>query len=66
MIPQVLTGREHETLEAKSRWLLSLTIEERMRVIADTTDFLVAINPSLLKKEYAEPTRPGVQVIKGS
>lgn len=66
MNPQVLVGREHESMEAKTRWFSALTLEQRMRVIADTTDLLVAINPNLLKKEYAEPARPGVQVIKGA
>ena len=64
MQARILTGREHETIEAKTRWFKSLSMEERMRVIAETTSFVVALNPQLLKKPYAGPTCPGVQVIK--
>ena len=37
-----------ESPEEKARWFKSLSIEERMQVFDEFTDFLLSVNPRLL------------------
>ena len=38
-----------ESLEDKARWFKSLSLEERMQVFDEFTDFLLAVNPRLFE-----------------
>ena len=52
-----------ETPEAKARWFQSLSMEERMRLFCEFTDFLLALNPQLPDAKDAQPTQGRVRII---
>ena len=55
--------RQDETIEAKVLWFRSLTIEERMDIFTEFTEFLLAINPDLMKKKDVQPIKGRIQII---
>lgn len=54
-----------ETLAEKARWFKSLSLEERMQVFDEFTEFLLTVNPQLLehKANDAEAAEAGIRVI---
>ena len=52
-----------ETIEAKTLWFSSLTIEERMDLFCSITDLALSADPSLPERRRAEPVAGCVQVI---
>ena len=47
--------REEETLEAKARWIQSLSMTERLDLLSDLSEFLVSIKPELAQRKHAQP-----------
>jgi len=60
----ILFGTPSLCIEERTRWFRNLSLEERMRIIAETTDFLVSIYPQLMDHGDILPSRPGTQVLK--
>jgi hypothetical protein len=52
-----------ESLEAKAEWFQSMTLQERMDYFCEFTDFLIELNPDLLKGKDAEPIEGRVLVL---
>jgi len=52
-----------ETIEAKTLWFSSLTIEERMDLFCSITDLALSADPSLPERHCAEPIAGRIQVI---
>lgn len=50
-------------MEAKARWFQSLTMEERMDLLCEFTDLVLAVNPSLQEQKRAQPVPGRIQVI---
>jgi hypothetical protein len=55
--------RNEETIEAKTRWFKTLTIEERMDLFCGLTDMALAVNPAMKERKHAEPVPGRVQVL---
>ncbi len=58
MLPQVLHGRDAESLEAKARWFQSLTLEERMELLCEFTDLVLTNQPNIAEVGRAQ-SAPG-------
>jgi hypothetical protein len=55
--------RSEETPEAKARWFQSLSLEERMEIFCEITDFLLAVNPSIVDLKDAQPVKGRFRVV---
>lgn len=64
MRPRILTSREAETSEAKARWFQSLSVAERMELLCAYTDLILQNNPRVGERRNAQPTSPGVCVLR--
>ena len=58
MIPSLSHDREQETLEAKARWLQSLTLTERMDYLCMLTDLVLENNPQDERKWISARRQP--------
>jgi hypothetical protein len=43
--------RNEETIEAKTLWFRSLTLEERMEMLCTFTDFVLTVNPGIVEQK---------------
>lgn len=64
--PTISHDRKEETLEAKARWFQSLTLTERMDLLCNFTEFMLAANPQIVEKKDAEPVEGRVRVLSAS
>jgi hypothetical protein len=55
--------RSEETPEAKARWFQSLSLEERMEIFCEITDFLLEVNPSIVDLRDAQPLKGRIRVV---
>lgn len=55
--------RNEETIEAKTRWFKSLSLEERMNLLCSYTDMILAINPKIVEQKDAQPIAGRVRVL---
>jgi hypothetical protein len=55
--------RNEETIEAKTLWFRSLTLEERMEMLCTFTELLLAANPKIVEQKDAEPIEGRVRVL---
>lgn len=55
--------RDHETPAGKARWLQSLTLQERMDLFVEYTDFILELNPRIVEQKRAEPIAGRVRVL---
>jgi hypothetical protein len=55
--------RNEETIEAKTLWFRSLTLEERMEMLCTFTELLLAANPTIAEKKDAELIKGRVRVL---
>jgi hypothetical protein len=58
-------GREEESLQAKTRWFKSLTLESRMDLLCSFTDLVLEQNPKISDKKDAQPIKRTFQVVSG-
>jgi len=42
--------RQEEAMEAKARWFQSLPLEERMALLCEFTDLILAVNPDIVER----------------
>ena len=55
--------REDETLQAKARWLKSLTVDERMQLLNEWTNFIMEVNPDIAARKSLPTWTERVQVL---
>lgn len=55
---------ESESLENKSKWFKSLTLEERMQIFCEYTDLAFALNPKIAEKRDAQSITGRIQVLR--
>lgn len=58
--------RNEETIEAKTIWFRSLTLEERMDMLCSFTELLLAANPRIAEKKDAELIKGRVRVLSAA
>ena len=64
MEKSVSHDRKEETIESKTRWFRSLSLDERMEMLCDFTDLTLSVNPKIADRKYAEQTKGRVQIIR--
>jgi len=55
--------RSEETPEAKARWFQSLSLEERMEMFCEITEFILTVNPSIVDMKDAQPVKERIRVL---
>jgi len=55
---------EEESIEAKTKWFMSLSMEERIETFCEFTDLALSINPRLGEKKIDKSTAERVQVLR--
>ncbi|MBU2611401.1 MAG: hypothetical protein KJ606_10740 [Chloroflexi bacterium] len=55
--------RGAETIEAKTRWFRSLSIDERAEILNEFTELALTVNPKILVKKNAQPVKGRVCVL---
>ncbi|MBA4380687.1 MAG: hypothetical protein C0393_08455 [Anaerolinea sp.] len=55
--------RRKETIEEKTRWFRSLSIDERAEILNEFTELALAVNPKILVKKDAQPVKGRVCVL---
>jgi len=58
--------RNQESIEAKTRWFRSLSIDARMEVFCSFIDLALAVNPNLKDRTQAQPIAGRVQVLSAT
>lgn len=56
--------RNDESMEAKTRWFQSLSLEERMEMLCDFTEMALTVNPSIQDERYAQPIEGRIRVVE--
>ncbi len=54
---------EDETLEAKTRWFKTLSLQERLDMLGWFTDFALMGNPKIMEQKDAQPIAGRVLVL---
>jgi len=55
--------RTEETIEAKTLWFRSLTLDERMEMLCAFTELLLMTNPKIVEQRNAQPIEGRVLVL---
>jgi hypothetical protein len=55
--------RIEETPEAKARWFQSLSLDERMEMFCEITDFILTVNPAIVDIKDAQPVKGRIRII---
>lgn len=61
--PSISHDRKDESLEAKARWFQSLSVEERMNLLCEFTDLMLALNPDIARQKDAQPVEGRILVL---
>lgn len=64
MPSEVTHSRESETMEAKTAWFQSLSVEERIRVFNDWCALILAANPNVVDQKDAQPITGRVRILE--
>ncbi len=56
-------NRNDESLEAKARWFQARSLEERMDILCELTDLVLANNPQMAEVERAQSSSERIQVL---
>jgi hypothetical protein len=55
--------RDEESLEAKTKWFQTLSMNERTNFLCQFTDMLLGVNPSVVEQKDAQPIEGRVLVV---
>jgi len=55
--------RTEETIENKTLWFRSLTLAERMEMLCEFTELLLATNPGIVEQRDAKPIEERVLIL---
>ena len=61
--PEVKYGVAEETIEAKTLWFKSLSIQERIEVICAFSELAYDLNPKLAERPNDQPTGRSIQIL---
>ena len=53
-----------ETVEQKAKWFQSLSLEERMEIFCEFTEFILTVNPQIAEKEDTKPFNGSILIIE--
>jgi hypothetical protein len=56
-------SREEESIEAKTRWFRSISLNERMELLCSFTDLALAANPKLPDLKDAQQTNRRIRIV---
>lgn len=56
-------NRNDESLEAKALWFQARSLEERMDILCELTDLVLANNPQMAEVERAQSSSERIQVL---
>ena len=60
---KISNDRNDESPEAKARWFQSLTLDERMDLLCELTDLILAINPKIVESKNVTSTSGRVRIL---
>jgi hypothetical protein len=63
MKKRISHDRNDESPEAKARWFQSLTLEERMDLLCEFTDLILAVNPKIVESKNVTSTSGRVFIL---
>lgn len=55
--------REEESIEGKARWFQSLSLDERIELLCQYTDMILAVNPNIVEQKNAQSVKGRVLVL---
>lgn len=55
--------RTEESMEAKTRWFQTLSMEERANFLCQFTDMVLGVNPSIVEQKDAQPIEGRILVV---
>lgn len=61
--PSISHDRGEEDILAKARWFAQFTPEERLRMLIEWADAMLALNPAIEDKDRASPVAGHIQVL---
>ena len=61
--PSISHDRGEEDILAKARWFSQFTPEERLRMLIEWADAMLALNPAIEDKDRASPVAGRIQVL---
>lgn len=63
MIESVSHSFADESIEAKTQWFQSLSLEERMNLLVTFTNLILQNNPGIAEKKHARPASDRIRVL---
>jgi hypothetical protein len=60
---KISNDRNDESPEAKARWFQSLTLDERMDLLCEFTDLIVAVNPKIVESKNVTSTSGRIRIL---
>ena len=60
---KISRNRNDESPEAKARWFQSLTLDERMDLLCELTDLILAINPKIVESKNVTSTSGRIRIL---
>jgi hypothetical protein len=61
--PSISHDRGEEDILAKARWFAQFTPEERLRMLIEWADAMLALNPAIEDQDRASPIAGRIQVL---
>ena len=61
--PSISHDRGEEDILAKARWFAQFTPEERLRMLIEWADAMLALNPAIEDEDRASPIAGRIQVL---
>ncbi len=55
---------DEESIEKKAEWFAGLSPEERLKILNDFYEFIISVNPDIIKFKDAQQTERGIQILK--
>jgi len=62
-VPSISHDRAEEDILAKARWFSQFSPEERLRMLIEWSDAMLALNPAIEDAERARPIAGRIQVL---
>ena len=62
--PSISHDRGEEDLQAKARWFAQFSPQQRLRMLIEWADAMLALNPKIQEADRAHPVAGRVQVLE--
>jgi hypothetical protein len=63
MQPGISHSFQDESIEAKTRWFQSLTLEQRMELLCAYTNLILELNPKIVESKDARPITGSIRIL---